>query len=292
MGAHTQTITKNSFKPEADYTLEVFRVISFKPGFHFKMHSHKRIELNYILKGSSVMMFGNKLVKLNRNNSILIFPESKHDFFVDSKQGVKIVQLEFLLDESVFEGFKDVVKAELSFFFNSKTNINSFVKIPNNPEVGDCMERIIKENKLKRNNYIPLSKIYFLELIILLSRIIARQNQRQKQCDNEYLKTAMNRIHTNYSSGIYISELAKECKISERYLRKLFVNYLESTPQEYLNNLRINKSVELLADRNIPVKEIAYRVGYSTPQYFSRMFSAKYGFSPQVYRKILFESVS
>jgi AraC-like DNA-binding protein len=238
------------------------------------------------------MMFGNKLVKLNRNNSILIFPESKHDFFVDSKQGVKIVQLEFLLDESVFEGFKDVVKAELSFFFNSKTNINSFVKIPNNPEVGDCMERIIKENKLKRNNYIPLSKIYFLELIILLSRIIARQNQRQKQCDNEYLKTAMNRIHTNYSSGIYISELAKECKISERYLRKLFVNYLESTPQEYLNNLRINKSVELLADRNIPVKEIAYRVGYSTPQYFSRMFSAKYGFSPQVYRKILFESVS
>jgi len=292
MGTHTQTITKNSFKPEADYTLEVFRVISFKPGFHFKMHSHKRIELNYILKGSSVMMFGNKLVKLNRNNSILIFPESKHDFFVDSKQGVKIVQLEFLLDESVFEGFKDVVKAELSFFFNSKTNINSFVKIPNNPEVGDCMERIIKENKLKRNNYIPLSKIYFLELIILLSRIIARQNQRQKQCDNEYLKTAMNRIHTNYSSGIYISELAKECKISERYLRKLFVNYLESTPQEYLNNLRINKSVELLADRNIPVKEIAYRVGYSTPQYFSRMFSAKYGFSPQVYRKILFESVS
>ncbi|MEN8118309.1 MAG: AraC family transcriptional regulator [Bacteroidota bacterium] len=38
------------------------------------------------------------------------------------------------------------------------------------------------------------------------------------------------------------------------------------------------------------MKEIAYRVGYSTPQYFSRMFKQKYGFSPQVYRKILFES--
>jgi len=292
MSNQMQTILKNSFKPETDYILEVFRIISFKSGFHFKMHSHRRIELNYILQGSCVMMFGNRLVKLNPNNSILIFPESKHDFFVDSKQGVKIVQLEFLLDNTVFEGFKEVMEAELTFLFNLKSSTASFIKIPNNPEIGNCMERIIRENKLKRNNFIPLSKIYFLELIILLSRIINHQNQRQKQCENEYLKIAMNRIHSNYSSGVYISELANECKISERYLRKLFINYLESTPQEYLNNLRINKSVELLADRSIAIKEIAYRVGYSTPQYFSRIFKEKYGFSPQIYRKILFESIS
>lgn len=280
----------NSFNPDRDFILEVFRVISFKPGFHFEMHSHKRVELNYILKGSCVMMFDNKLVKLNQNNSILIFPGSKHDFFVDSKSGVKIVQLEFLMDESVFESFKDLFELKLSFLFNLKSSTKTYLKIPNNPEVGNCMERIIKENKLKRNNFAPLSKLYFLELIILLSRIINRQSQQIEKLENEYLKIAMNRIHANYSSGIYISDVAKECKISERYLRKLFGIHLESTPQEYCNNLRINKSVELLADRSIPIKEIAYRVGYSTPQYFSRMFKEKYGFSPKAYRNILFES--
>lgn len=290
MGNPLQNILKNSFDKENDFTLEVFRVISFKPGFHFKMHSHKRVELNYVLKGSCVMMFGNKLVKLNQNNSILIFPGKKHDFFVDSKHGVKIVQLEFLLDESVFDSFKDVLESELSFLLNLKSSTGTYIKIPNNPEIGNCMERIIKENKLKRNHFAPLSKLYFLELIILLSRIINRQNQQMEQCENEYLKIAMNRIHSNYSTRIYISDLAGECKISERYLRKLFGIHLESSPQEYCNNLRINKSVELLADRNIPIKEIAYRVGYSTPQYFSRMFKEKYGFSPQIYRNILFES--
>lgn len=210
--------------------------------------------------------------------------------FVDSKLGVKIVQLEFLLDESVFESFREVLKSELSFLLKLKTNIKTFIKIPNNPEIGNCMERIIKENKLKRNNFQPLSKLYLLELIVLLSRVINRQNKQQEQYDNEYLRIAMNRIHSNYSSGVFISNLAKECKISERYLRKLFGIHLESTPQEYLNNLRINKSVELLAERSIPIKEIAYRVGYSTPQYFSRMFKEKYGFSPQAYRNILFES--
>ena len=291
MTNNLQHVFDQSIIANEELALEVFRIISFKPGFHFKTHSHKRVELNYILKGSCVMRFGKQLVKLNQNNSILILPGSKHDFFVDSKQGVKIVQLEFEMDEAVFENFQSGEESDFSFLLNLRAKEKSHLKIPNSPEIGNCMERIIKENKLKRNNFESLSSLYFLELIILLSRVINRQENRLGTSENEYLKIAMNRIHSNYHSGIYISDLAKTCKISERYLRKLFEVHLESTPQEYCNNLRINKSVELLADRTIPIKEIAYRVGYSTPQYFSRMFKEKYGFSPQVFRRILSEKM-
>jgi AraC-like DNA-binding protein/mannose-6-phosphate isomerase-like protein (cupin superfamily) len=273
-----------------NFSLDVFRVISFKSGYRFKMHNHKRIELNYILQGSCVMMLENELIKLSRNNSILIFPDSNHDFFVDSKQGIKIVQLEFQMDEQIFTAFKDVLETELSFLYNLKSKPNSYFKIPNNPEIGDCMERIIKESKLQRNNIKPLSKLYFLELIILLSRYINRQITITGKMENEYLKKAMGIIHANYCSGFSISEIAKECNISTRYLRKLFEINLESTPLEYCNNLKIKKATELLADRIIPIKEIAYTVGYSTPQYFSRAFKVKYGFSPQTYRNILFKS--
>ena len=291
MESSSQKVLMNSIaESEGNFSLEVFRIISFKPGYHFNMHSHKRIELNYIIQGSCVMMLENELVKLNRNNSILIFPGSKHDFFVDSKSGIKIVQLEFQIDEQIFAAFKDVLESELSFLYNLKSRPNNYIKIPNNPEIGDCMERIIKENKLKRNNFQPLSKLYFLELIILLSRYINRQLAVAGQLENEYLKKAMGIIHANYCTGFSVSEIANECSISTRYVRKLFNAHLESTPQEYCNNLKIKKAIELLADRNIPVKEIAYTVGYSTPQYFSRTFKEKYGFSPQTYRKILFES--
>ncbi|MEN8116800.1 MAG: AraC family transcriptional regulator [Bacteroidota bacterium] len=276
-------------KSEKKISIEVFRIISFKSNYHFKMHSHKRIELNYILQGSCVMMFDNKLVKLNQNNSILIFPGSKHDFYVDSKTGIKIAQLEFQIEESGLTGYHDLPDTNLYSLFN-QSGSNNYIKIPNNPEIGNCMERIIRENKLKRNNYVSLTTLYFSELTILVSRYIHRQHEIIDKQENECLQTAMNRIHSNYSTGVKISDLAKECNISERYLRKLFTTHLESSPQEYCNNVRINKSVELLANRSIPVKEIAYSVGYSTPQYFSRMFKGKYGFSPQTYRKILFES--
>ncbi|NQU53491.1 MAG: AraC family ligand binding domain-containing protein, partial [Bacteroidetes bacterium] len=118
MESQLQSILKNSFKSEKDFTLEVFRIVSFESGFHFKMHNHKRIELNYILQGSCVMMLENELIKLNRNNSILIFPDSKHDFYVDSKSGIKIVQLEFQIDEQILAAFQDVLQSELSFLLN------------------------------------------------------------------------------------------------------------------------------------------------------------------------------
>ena len=274
---------------DISFFIDIFRVISFKHGYRFNTHSHKRIELNYILQGSCVMRLENELIKLNRNNSILVFPDSKHDFFVDSKSGIKIVQLEFQIDERIFVEFKDVLKSELSFLFNIKNAAKNYIKIPNNPEIRSCMERIIKENQLKRNNFQPLSKLYFIELIILLSRYINRQIIAEGNIENEHVSKAMKIIHANYCTGFSVSEIAKACNISSRYLQKLFNKYLESTPQEYGNNLKIRKAIELLADRNIPVKEIAYTLGYSTPQYFSRLFKLKYGFSPQTYRKILFE---
>lgn len=273
-----------------NFLIDVFRVISFKSGYHFKMHSHKRIEINYILQGSCLMRLENELIKLGKNNSILIFPESKHDFYVDAKQGVKIVQLEFEMDELLVKTLKTTLNAELSPFDKLNLSQNNFIKIPNNPEIGNCMERIIKENKLQRSNFQQISKLYFFELIILLSRYINRQSASVKNLENEYLQKAMNKIHANYCGDFSVGQLAKECKVSDRYLRKLFRFYLESTPQEYCNNLKIRKATELLADRNIPVKEIAYSIGYSTPQYFSRMFKGKYGFSPQTYRRILFTS--
>jgi hypothetical protein len=65
---------------ENDFSLKVFRIISFNPGFHFKSHNHKRIELNYILQGSCIMIFtliqkvGFGLYSLNFKLAI-IFPK-------------------------------------------------------------------------------------------------------------------------------------------------------------------------------------------------------------------------
>ncbi len=191
-------MSEKTFGPSADFSIKVLRVISFKPGYRFKMHSHKRIELNFILQGSCVMRLENELIKLNRNNSILVFPHSNHDFFVDSKNGVKIVQLEFQISDHSFDSFKNVLNYGSPSLFQLKNRLESYVRIPNNPEIKNCMERIIKENQLRRENFQSLSKLYFIELIILLSRFINRQMITERRVENEYVSKAMKIIrHRN-----------------------------------------------------------------------------------------------
>lgn len=270
--------------------LEVFRVVSFKHGYKFEMHSHKRIELNYITHGSCVMILENELIKLNRDNSILIFPGSRHDFYVDSKSGIQIVQLEFQAGLKFTEQIRGTIKTGLEENQNNTTGFGNYLKILNHPEIRNCMERIIRENKLKLTDYQTLHSIYFAELVVLLTRIFESSYSTGKKLENKHLLKAMEMVHNHYHSGLSVSEIAKECKVSTRYIRKLFKIQFDSSPKEYFNTLKIKKSVELLADRSIPVKEVSHLVGCSSPQYFSRIFKKNFGFSPQVYRQILFNS--
>jgi AraC-like DNA-binding protein/mannose-6-phosphate isomerase-like protein (cupin superfamily) len=286
-----KVLMQNITEAGDDFSPEVFRVISFDEGYHFKMHSHKRIELNYILKGSCIMMLDNEIVRLNENNSILIFPGSRHDFFVNSKLGIRIVQLEFYIDDNFFAAYQNVLNSELQLLQNLRSARDTYIKLPNNPEIRDCMSRIIRENKLRsKKSGVSLSQLYFIELIILLSRHLNSTGMAGGDLENEYLARAINLIHANFCSALSVDQIARECGITTRYLHKLFYKYLETSPRKYCNNIKIRKSLEMLADQTIPIKEIAYGIGCSTPQYFSRMFREQYNISPQEYRKIIIGS--
>ncbi|MDD4192840.1 MAG: hypothetical protein PHI28_16000, partial [Mangrovibacterium sp.] len=49
-----------------NFSLDLFKVISYKQGYHFKTHCHERVELIYVLRGSCVMIIGNELVSLTK----------------------------------------------------------------------------------------------------------------------------------------------------------------------------------------------------------------------------------
>ena len=54
---------------------------------------------------------------------------------------------------------------------------------------------------------------------------------------------------------------------------------------EYLTNLRMSRAKELLKDERCSMKEICLEVGYSDPNYFSRIFKKNFGVTPTEYRE-------
>jgi AraC-like DNA-binding protein len=93
-------------------------------------------------------------------------------------------------------------------------------------------------------------------------------------------------LETRACENVSIEDLAAEVQMSADHLRDLFHARFGRSPLEFRIALRLAMAKEMLCSSNLYVKEIAHRVGYPDPLYFSRVFKAHFGMSPrEVIRK-------
>jgi len=77
-----------------------------------------------------------------------------------------------------------------------------------------------------------------------------------------------------------VSELSKEAGISRSHLhRKLKVLKNQSISQ-FIRDIRLREAIKLLKNEDLTISEVAYRVGFSCPNYFHRCFQMQYGYAP------------
>lgn len=77
-----------------------------------------------------------------------------------------------------------------------------------------------------------------------------------------------------------VKSLAAQMGISEKQLYRRIKEITGSTVVDYLKSYRLNKAKEILSQGQFSVKEVAYMTGFTSPSYFSRCFTEKFGVSP------------
>ncbi len=80
---------------------------------------------------------------------------------------------------------------------------------------------------------------------------------------------------------------AKKLHVSYGHFRRLFNELTNLAPQNFVIQARLSKASKLLLSNNIPIKEIAQRVGIPDIHYFTKLFKRTYHFPPARYRKEL-----
>ena len=101
-----------------------------------------------------------------------------------------------------------------------------------------------------------------------------------------YLEKSRKKIDWAYSDySLSVSALAKEAGVSEVYYRKLFKALYHTSPSEYIISVRLRAAEELMQFTSLPLKECAMRCGFSSLQYFSRVYRKKRGTTPSRWRK-------
>lgn len=103
--------------------------------------------------------------------------------------------------------------------------------------------------------------------------------------DNLTIRRAKSMISEFYQTGITLDEIASRLDITPEYLGTRFRKETGVTFSTYIKNFRIQKAKELLIGTSLKLYEIADRVGYSDPKYFSKVFKETTGLLPADYRK-------
>ncbi|WP_040950102.1 helix-turn-helix transcriptional regulator [Gorillibacterium massiliense] len=102
---------------------------------------------------------------------------------------------------------------------------------------------------------------------------------------NSALQTAVKLIHDHYNERLLLSNVARAAGYSVQHFHRLFVAYYGMTPQQYILQLRMRQSLQLMEDQpNITIEKVAQHLGMET-SYFIRMFKRTYGSTPKQYKK-------
>lgn len=118
----------------------------------------------------------------------------------------------------------------------------------------------------------------------LLGHMYALERNMELNRRGDMINKARLRIREGVESKITVQEIAAELGSSYSNFRKLFKEYTGMSPALYQQDLRLQRAKELLSTTDMSIKEIAYRLNFDSPDYFSSKFKVKIGCKPSEYR--------
>ena len=119
----------------------------------------------------------------------------------------------------------------------------------------------------------------------ILCGLIHGAAQQRPQPVPAVLQKVRQYLHEQYAQKITLDTLSARYNISKYHLQRSFQRYFGQSPGEYLTRLRLTRAKELLRATDLPVSEVAYRVGMENTSYFISVFRSREGATPSKYRK-------
>ena len=108
--------------------------------------------------------------------------------------------------------------------------------------------------------------------------------------DEHFLERVIKIVEDNLNNiNLDVAFLEDELKMSNMQMYRKLKSLTNLSGNEFIRDIRLKKAVQLLESENYNVSEIAYKVGFNDPSYFSRLFKKQYGKAPSEYVEKGFE---
>ena len=248
-------------------------------GYYFDIDKGRVLneyQLLYITEGEGVFNSAHaKDVPLKAGDLFLLFPGEGHTYYPTGKHGWKSYWIGFKgknVDDRVKAGFLSVDKPIYHVGFSADIIRLYEEAYKRAQEEAPYLQQILAGIV---NHLVGL--MYALERSMELSKDHTRVDM---------INLARLRIRESLEVDLTIQQIAEDLGVSYSNFRKLFKEFTGISPALYQQDLRLQRAKELLATTTLSIKEIAYRLRFESPDYFSSKFKIKTGKKPSEFRNM------
>ncbi|MEX3635879.1 helix-turn-helix domain-containing protein [Paraburkholderia sp. BR14320] len=93
-------------------------------------------------------------------------------------------------------------------------------------------------------------------------------------------------LRAHLSEPLKIADLAAHCGFGMRRFHQLFIDAFGETPHRYLQRLRLDTSITLLADPRLSLTDIALDIGFADQSAYTHAFTRRFGLAPGQWRAL------
>lgn len=248
-------------------------------GYYFDIDKGRVLneyQLLYITEGEGIFNSAHaKDIPLKAGNLFLLFPGEWHTYHPTGKNGWKSYWIGFKgknVDDRVKAGFLSVYKPIYHVGFSAD------------------IIRLYEEAYKRAQEESPYSQQILAGIVNhLVGLMYALERSMELSKDHtrvDMINLARLRIRESLEVDLTIKQVAEELGVSYSNFRKLFKEFTGISPALYQQDLRLQRAKELLATTTLSIKEIAYRLRFDSPDYFSSKFKIKTGKRPSEFRNM------
>ncbi len=205
----------------------------------------------------------------------MVKPGILHGIIGDATYKMKLIEVKFFIEN---ENFLKIVKLLPDVIGDKDGKILSILK------------EMTYEYKSKSYND-DMLYIKLMEFIITLQRIYNSGTELHTLKINRYVKNqerffpVLDYITEHFSTTITIEDLAGIVHMEKGYFIKQFKKCFNITPMNYIQSVRINRSLNLIEYTDMSISKIAEEIGFLNQNSFIKAFKSLYSITPNDYRK-------
>ncbi len=247
--------------------------------YAWSIHCHDFYEIFLILDGTMEHIANDKSEFLCKNDLVFVRPDDVHWF--NEVKGYDCSYLNITFTEKILK--------HILLFLGNENTVEHYLRMPT------CIKCKISDKLFDEiiccYNDISTLILNSCDVQVMAQILLAKifQYYIKKEINQNNFPTWFNDLCRNISQKEnFTSKSSILCELSGKtyeHISRSFKKYLNTTPTDYINNLRLNYFANLLMMTDMPILDICYECGFSSLSHAYHLFKKEYNLTPLKYRE-------